>query len=73
MWGLMNSMASLGLMAANFAVGWMVDARGRAGMDALHAWSPVFDAIAAALLAAAAAWVGVNAARSIVEPRLAAA
>jgi MFS family permease len=73
MWGLMNSMASLGLMAANFAVGWMVDARQHAGMDALHAWSPVFDAIAAALLAAAAAWVGVNAARSIVEPRLAAA
>jgi MFS family permease len=68
MWGLMNSMASLGLMGANFAVGWMVDARRHAGMDALHAWSPVFDAIAAGLLTAATAWLCVNATRSIVEP-----
>ena len=68
MWGLMNSMASLGLMLANFLVGWMVDSRQRAGMDALHAWSPVFDVIAAGLLAGSVAWLCVNASRSIVEP-----
>jgi sugar phosphate permease len=68
MWGLMNSMASLGLMFTNFVVGWMVDARRHAGMDALHAFSPVFDTIAVGLLAGSAAWLCVNATRSIVEP-----
>jgi MFS family permease len=73
MWGLMNSMASLGLVGANVLVGRLVDSRQKAGMDALHAWAPVFDAVAVGLLTAAAAWLCVNATRSIVEPRTAAA
>jgi MFS family permease len=73
MWGLMNSMASLGLVGANVLVGRLVDLRQRAGMDALHAWSPVFDGVAVGLLAGGVAWLLVNATRSIVEPRLTAA
>jgi hypothetical protein len=67
MWGLMNSMASLGMVAANVAVGRIVDARQHAGMDALHAWSPIFDGVAVGLLAGAAAWLCVDATRLIVE------
>ena len=51
MWGLMNSMASLGLMGINLFVGWVVDRRQDAGVDAIRAWTPVFDAVAIGLAA----------------------
>jgi hypothetical protein len=66
MWGLMNSMASLGLMGINLFVGWVVDRRQDAGVDAVRAWSPVFDAVAIALALGAVCWILVDPGRSVV-------
>jgi hypothetical protein len=68
LWGLMNSMAALGLMAVTVLIGWFVDRRQRGGLDALHAWAPMFDAVAMGLLAGAACWMFVDATRSSVDP-----
>jgi sugar phosphate permease len=68
MWGLMNSMASLGLIGLQLSVGWLVERRQAAGIDAARAWSPVFDMVAAGLLLGALAWLRVDATRSIVTP-----
>jgi MFS transporter, ACS family, glucarate transporter len=68
MWGLMNSMASLGLMGLNLLVGRLVDHRQSIGLAAAQAWRPVFDAVAVGLLLGAVAWLLVNATRSIVGP-----
>jgi sugar phosphate permease len=67
MWGLMNSMASLGLMGVNLFVGWVVDARQRAGLEPVRVWFPVFDAVAIGLALGAVCWLLVDPARSIVE------
>jgi sugar phosphate permease len=70
MWGLMNSMASLAVMALNLAVGSLVDRREAVGIDPLHAWAPVFDGVAWGLIVGAACWCAVNATRSIVDRRM---
>lgn len=67
MWGLMNSMASLALMSLTVSIGAIVDSRQARGYSMLASWSPMFDAIAVGLLLGAAAWLLVDATRSIVD------
>ena len=66
MFGLMNSLAGLGQMAATFLVGWWVGRRQQAGADPAAAWGPVFDGVATGLLLGAAAWMLIDIRRSIV-------
>jgi MFS family permease len=66
LWGLMNSLAGLGLMAATLLIGWFVDWRESAGYALPDRWAPVFDAIAVALVGGAACWLCVDATRSVV-------
>jgi MFS family permease len=68
LWGLMNSLAGLGLMAANVFVGRFVGHRERAGYAPLDCWSPVFDAVGVGLAVGAVCWLLVDATRSVVEP-----
>jgi MFS family permease len=66
MFGLMNSMGGLGVMAMNFLVGRVVDGREAAGLSPLECWRPVFDGVAIGLAVGAVCWLMVNATRSIV-------
>ena len=54
------------LMSLTVSIGWIVDRRQQAGYSMLASWSPMFDAIAVGLLVGAAAWLLVDATRSIV-------
>jgi MFS transporter, ACS family, glucarate transporter len=73
MWGLMNSLAGLGLMAVTVLIGWFVEQCERAGHPRVECWGPVFDGVAVALAVGAVCWLLVDATRSVVEPRLSAA
>jgi MFS transporter, ACS family, glucarate transporter len=66
MFGLMNSMGGLGVMAMNFFVGRVVDGREAAGLSPLECWRPVFDGVALGLALGALCWLFVDATRSIV-------
>ena len=66
MFGLMNSMGGLGVMAMNFLVGRVVDGREAAGLSPVECWSPVFDGVALGLALGAVCWLLVDAKRSIV-------
>ena len=69
MFGLMNGMGGLGVMAMNFLVGRVVDAREAEGLPLVACWRPVFDGVAVGLACGAVCWLLVDATRSIVEPR----
>jgi hypothetical protein len=69
LWGLMNSMAGLGLMVSNVLVGWLVEHREQQGLPKVECWSPVFDGVAAGLFIGAVCWLLVDATRSVVERR----
>lgn len=66
MWGLMNSMGGLGLMATTALAGWFIDQRERQSFAPLDCWHPVFDGVALGLAAGAVCWLLVDATRSIV-------
>jgi predicted MFS family arabinose efflux permease len=68
LWGLMNSMAGLGLMAVNVLVGWVVEERQALGYTPLDSWGPVFDGVALGLAVGAVCWLRVDATRSAVSP-----
>jgi MFS transporter, ACS family, glucarate transporter len=67
MFGLMNGLGGLGVMAMNFFVGRIVEAREQAGFDRIECWRPVFDGVALGLALGAVCWLCVDATRSIVE------
>ena len=67
MFGLMNSMGGLGVMAMNFLVGRVVDGREAAGLSPLECWRPIFDGVALGLALGAVCWLFVDATRSIVQ------
>jgi MFS family permease len=67
MFGLMNGMGGLGVMAMNSLVGSVVDAREAAGLPGVECWRPVFDGVALGLLAGALCWMCVDATRPIVR------
>jgi hypothetical protein len=69
MFGLMNGLGGLGVLAMNYLVGHVVDAREAAGYSKIDCWRPVFDSVAAGLAVGAVCWLLVDATRSIVEPR----
>jgi hypothetical protein len=66
MFGLMNGLGGLGVMAMNFLVGRVVDSREDAGLSPVDCWSPVFDGVAVGLAVGAMCWLLVDATRSIV-------
>lgn len=68
LWGLMNSLAGLGLMATTAAVGWFVQRRQEAGYSPAATWEPIFDGIAVVLALGAISWFAVNTNRSLVDP-----
>lgn len=65
MFGLMNSMGAVGLMATTFLAGRFVDLRESQHYAPLDAWHPVFDAVALGLAAGAFCWLLVDATRAI--------
>jgi MFS family permease len=65
MFGLMNSMGGLGVMAMNFFVGYVVESREAAGLAPLECWQPVFDGVSLGLALGAVCWSLVNATRPI--------
>jgi MFS transporter, ACS family, glucarate transporter len=67
MFGLMNGMGGLGVMALNFLVGRIVDAGKESGTPLIEVWRPVFDGVAIGLVVGACCWLLVDATRSIVE------
>jgi MFS family permease len=69
LWGLMNSMAGLGLIVITLLVGAYVDQRERAGHASEDSWRPVYEGVALGLAAGAACWLLVDVTRSIVGPR----
>jgi MFS family permease len=68
MWGLMNSMSGLGLMATTRMVAWIIDHRKLAGHSPQDCWPPVFDGVGIVLAAGVLCWLLTDATRSIVEP-----
>jgi len=70
MFGLMNSIGGLGVMAMNFLVGRVVDGREAAGLSGLECWRPVFDGVAIGLALGAVCWMFVDVTRPIVSSRL---
>jgi MFS transporter, ACS family, glucarate transporter len=66
MFGLMNSMGGLGVMAMNFLVGRVVEGREEAGLSKIDCWRPVFDGVAVGLAVGAVCWLLVDATRPIV-------
>jgi len=66
MWGLMNSMAGLGLMATTYLVGWWVGRGQRLGWAPELAWGPIFDGVAVCLFVGALCWLAVDTRKSIV-------
>jgi MFS family permease len=69
MWGLMNSMGGVGVIATTSLVGRYVDSREKLGAHPLDCWNPVFDGVGLLLLAGAVFWLLVDPTRSIVERR----
>ena len=65
MFGLMNSMGGLGVMAMNYLVGRIVESREAARLSPVECWRPVFDGVALGLGLAALCWLCVNASRSL--------
>ncbi|HMC09916.1 MAG TPA: MFS transporter, partial [Pirellulaceae bacterium] len=70
MFGLMNGLGGLGVMAMNFLVGRVVDGRAARGFSPVECWGPVFDGVAAGLACGAVCWLLVDATRSIVSRSL---
>jgi hypothetical protein len=68
MFGLMNGMGGLGVLAMNFFVGRVVDAREAAGHTPVECWGPVFDGAALGLAVGAVCWMLVDVTRQIVPP-----
>jgi sugar phosphate permease len=66
MFGLMNGMGGLGVMAMNFFVGLVVDSRQKSGHSLVQSWQPVFDVVALGLAVGAICWMLVDATRPIV-------
>jgi MFS family permease len=69
MWGLMNSMGGVGVIATTGLVGWFVSSREKLGAAPLDCWNPVFNGVGLLLLAGALIWLLVDPTRSIVERR----
>ena len=69
MWGLMNSMAGLGVMGINVFIARLVELRQARGLTSLDAWGPVFNSVAGALAVGVVCWMFVDATRSAVEAR----
>jgi MFS family permease len=67
MFGLMNSLGGLGLMATTQLAGWFVDLREQQGWPPRLCWNGVFDGVAIGLAIGGLCWLLVNATRSIVE------
>jgi MFS transporter, ACS family, glucarate transporter len=70
MFGLMNGLGGLGVMAMNFFVGRIVDARQAAGYALIDCWRPVFDGVAIGLAVGAMCWMLVDVTRVIVPPEV---
>jgi MFS family permease len=68
LWGLMNSLAGLGLMAVTVLTGEFVERRQQAGYAPTDCWGPVFDGVALGLAGGAVCWLLVDATRSAVGP-----
>jgi sugar phosphate permease len=66
MFGLMNGLGGLGVMAMNYFVGRIVDARQAAGYPLIDCWRPVFDGVALGLAVGAVCWMLVDVTRVIV-------
>ena len=67
MWGLMNSLAGLAVMATTTLVGKFLDHRLAAGLPAADCWGPIFDGVGIALAIGVVCWLNVDVTRSIVE------
>jgi len=67
MWGLMNSMGGLGVLASTSLVGRVVTSREEHGLPPLDCWNPVFYGVGLLLIAGAVFWMLVDPTRSIVE------
>lgn len=67
MWGLMNSMGGLGVIATTTLVGRYVTAQEKLGVAPLDCWNPVFRGVGILLIVGAVFWLLVDATRSIVE------
>src|SRR5207237_8090868 len=57
MFGLMNGLGGLGVMAMNYYVGLIVDDRQAHGFSLVECWRPVFDGVALGLAVGVACWV----------------
>ena len=60
MWGLMNSMGGLGVIATTSLVGWYVGSREKRGTPPLECWNPVFEGVGLLLIAGAGIWLFVD-------------
>lgn len=69
MWGLMNSMGGLGVLATTKLTGWFVSSRKAAGFTPMDCWTPVFDGVAILLMVGAVCWLFIDPTKSIVERR----
>jgi hypothetical protein len=67
MWGLMNSMAGLVVMAGTWFVGHFVETRRLAGMSPDACWDPVFDVVSLCLFLGVISWLLVDSTYSIVK------
>jgi MFS transporter, ACS family, glucarate transporter len=67
MFGLMNGLGGVGVLAMNLLVGPIVDAREKLDIARIDVWRPVFAGIALGLACGALCWLFVDATRSIVE------
>ena len=69
MWGLMNSLGGLALMATTSLVARFVEHRHATGHTPIECWSGVFIGVACATAAGAVCWMLVDVNRSIVETK----
>ena len=67
MWGLMNSMAGLGLLTTTILVGMWVQRQTALGVAPVAAWSPIFDWVAIGLILGSLSWLAVDPRKSIVS------
>jgi ACS family glucarate transporter-like MFS transporter len=67
MWGLMNSMAGLGLLTTTILVGMWVQRQTALGVAPVAAWGPIFDWVAIGLILGSLSWLAVNPRKSIVS------
>lgn len=67
MWGLMNSMGGVGVIASTTLIGRFLTSSKERGMPPLDCWGPVFTGVGLMLAVGAVFWMLVDPTRSIVE------